>query len=102
MVSTERMIVAPSWFEMSRTIEQIMKREKRLNANVDFYSAPLYYMLGIPIDLYTSIFAVSRSAGWTAYILEQHAHNRLIRPRGGYTGALPNLALHPNRAALIP
>ncbi len=79
------------WFEMSRIIEQYVKREKRLNANVDFYSASVYYMLGIPIDLYTPIFAVSRIAGWTAHILEQHANNRLIRPRAEYTGAPPEL-----------
>jgi len=78
------------WFEISQILERTMKREKRLNPNVDFYSASLYYMLGIPIDLYTPIFAVSRISGWTAHVLEQHANNRLIRPRADYTGALPD------------
>jgi citrate synthase len=83
------------WFEMSRILEGIMKREKRINANVDFYSASLYYMLGIPIDLYTPVFAVSRITGWTAHVIEQHAHNRLIRPRADYTGAMPDVAYVP-------
>src|SRR5205823_8128017 len=74
------------WFDISRILETVMKKEKRLNANVDFYSASTYYMLGIPIDLYTPIFAVSRISGWTAHIIEQHANNRLIRPRAEYTG----------------
>ena len=78
------------WFEMSQAIEKVMKEEKGLNANVDFYSASTYYMLGIPIDLYTPIFALSRISGWTAHVLEQHANNRLIRPRAEYTGALPD------------
>ncbi len=75
------------WFEMSRAIEQFIKREKGLNANVDFYSASTYHVLGIPTDLFTPIFAVSRMSGWTAHILEQYAHNRLIRPRAEYLGA---------------
>ena len=83
------------WFEISRILEGIMKKEKRLNANVDFYSASVYYMLGIPIDLYTPIFAVSRIAGWTAHVLEQHSNNRLIRPRAEYTGAMPNVPYTP-------
>lgn len=74
------------WFEMSRIIEETMKRQKNLNANVDFYSATVYYTLGIPIDLFTPIFAVSRISGWTAHILEQLENNRLIRPRAEYTG----------------
>jgi len=78
------------WFDISGILETVMKKEKRLNANVDFYSASTYYMLGIPIDLYTPIFAVSRISGWTAHIIEQHANNRLIRPRAEYTGALPD------------
>ena len=61
-------------------------KEKKLNANVDFYSASVYAMLGIPADLFTPIFAVSRISGWTAHVLEQYAHNRLIRPRAEYTG----------------
>jgi citrate synthase len=74
------------WFEMSRQIEQVMKTEKTLNANVDFYSATTYYALGIPVDLFTPVFAVSRISGWTAHVLEQYANNRLIRPRADYTG----------------
>jgi citrate synthase len=70
----------------SKKIEETMKNEKRLNANVDFYSASTYYSLGIPIDIFTPIFAVSRMAGWTAHILEQYRNNRLIRPRAEYTG----------------
>jgi 2-methylcitrate synthase len=75
-----------AWFDMSQRIEALVKGEKKLNPNVDFYSASTYYTLGIPIDLYTPIFAVSRISGWTAHILEQYANNRLIRPRADYTG----------------
>jgi citrate synthase len=74
------------WFEISRVIEETMKREKGINANVDFYSATVYYNLGIPVDLFTPIFAVSRISGWTAHVLEQLENNRLIRPRAEYTG----------------
>ncbi len=74
------------WYDMSRRIEKIMNEEKELNANVDFYSASLYSALGLPPDLFTPIFAVSRISGWTAHVLEQYANNRLIRPRAGYTG----------------
>jgi citrate synthase len=74
------------WFEISQQIEQIVTGEKMLYPNVDFYSASTYYTLGIPIDLFTPIFAVSRISGWTAHILEQYANNRLIRPRTDYTG----------------
>ena len=74
------------WFDMSRTIERVVKAEKRLNANVDFYSATTYYALGIPVDLFTPVFAVSRISGWTAHVLEQYSNNRLIRPRAEYTG----------------
>ncbi len=74
------------WFEMSRTIEETVFREKHLYANVDFYSASVYYMLGIPVDLFTPIFAMSRMSGWAAHILEQLANNRLIRPRAEYVG----------------
>ena len=74
------------WFEMSQRIETIMKAEKQIDANVDFYSASTYYMLGIPIELFTPIFAVSRISGWTAHVLEQYANNRLIRPRAEYIG----------------
>ena len=75
-----------AWFDMSQRIEALVKADKKLNANVDFYSASTYYTLGIPVDLYTPIFAVSRISGWTAHILEQYANNRLIRPRADYTG----------------
>ena len=75
-----------AWFDMSQRIEALVKGEKKLNPNVDFYSASTYYALGIPIDLYTPVFAVSRMSGWTAHILEQFANNRLIRPRADYTG----------------
>ena len=74
------------WFAMSERIEAFMKREKKLDANVDFYSASTYYVLGIPIELFTPVFAASRTSGWTAHILEQYADNRLIRPRAEYTG----------------
>jgi citrate synthase len=74
------------WFEMSRHIEKLVTGEKKLYPNVDFYSASTYYTLGIPIDLFTPIFAVSRISGWTAHCLEQYANNRLIRPRTDYIG----------------
>ena len=76
----------PKWFEMSRQIELFVKDQKKLNANVDFYSASTYTTLGIDIDLFTPIFAVSRIAGWCAHVIEQHDDNRLIRPRAEYTG----------------
>jgi citrate synthase len=76
----------PEWFEMSQRIEAVVKAEKKLYANVDFYSASTYYALAIPIDLFTPIFAVSRVSGWTAHVLEQYANNRLIRPRAEYIG----------------
>ncbi|MBS1787497.1 MAG: citrate synthase [Acidobacteria bacterium] len=79
------------WFDMSKRIEDIAiaefdKKGKKIRANVDFYSASTYYMLGIPVDLYTPIFAVSRISGWTAHILEQLSNNKLIRPRSEYLG----------------
>jgi citrate synthase len=76
----------PKWFEMSRAIELYINSAKKLNANVDFYSASTYTALGIDIDLYTPIFAVSRIAGWTAHVIEQLDDNRLIRPRAEYIG----------------
>ena len=76
----------PAWFDMSQRIEALVKAEKKLNPNVDFYSASTYFALGIPIDLFTPIFAVSRVSGWTAHCLEQYANNRLIRPRTDYIG----------------
>jgi len=74
------------WFKISERIEALMKEEKAINVNVDFYSASTYYLLGVPIDLFTPMFVVSRIAGWTAHILEQYANNRLIRPRAEYIG----------------
>src|SRR5216683_1097603 len=76
----------PKWFEMSRKIEQFVKAEKKLNANVDFYSASTYHVLGIDVDLFTPIFAVSRISGWGAHVIEQLDDNRLIRPRADYIG----------------
>jgi citrate synthase len=74
-------------FEKSSRVEQTVHDLKGLNANVDFYSASTYYSLGIPVDLFTPIFAVSRMSGWTAHVLEQYRNNRLIRPRAEYLGA---------------
>lgn len=76
----------PKWFEMSRDIEKFVKSEKKLNANVDFYSASTYHVLGIDVDLFTPIFAVSRISGWSAHVIEQLDDNRLIRPRAEYVG----------------
>src|SRR6185503_12656531 len=76
----------PKWYEMSRAIELYINKDKKLNANVDFYSASTYATLGIDIDLYTPIFAVSRIAGWAAHVIEQLDDNRLIRPRADYIG----------------
>jgi citrate synthase len=74
------------WFDMSHKIEKFVKAEKKLNANVDFYSASTYHVLGIDVDLFTPIFAVSRISGWTAHVIEQLDDNRLIRPRADYIG----------------
>ena len=76
----------PAWYRMSERIEAVVKAAKGLNANVDFYSASTYYTMGIPVDLFTPVFAVSRISGWTAHVLEQYANNRLIRPRAEYVG----------------
>ncbi len=81
------------WFDMSKRIEDIVvaemdKKGKKIRANVDFYSASTYFMLGIPVDLYTPIFAVSRISGWTAHVLEQLGNNKLIRPRSDYQGGM--------------
>jgi citrate synthase len=75
------------WYEMSRRIEQLMLEKKGMFPNVDFYSASTYYLMDIPLDLYTPIFAVSRISGWTGHILEQYGNNKLIRPRAEYIGA---------------
>ncbi len=82
------------WHEMSRIVERVVKEQKGLNPNVDFYSASTYYSMGIDPDLYTPIFVVSRVSGWSAHILEQQANNRLIRPRADYTG--------PQEASWVP
>jgi citrate synthase len=76
----------PKWIQMSERIADLMLQKKNLNANVDFYSATVYYSLGIPTDLFTPIFAIARTSGWTAHVLEQLADNRLIRPQSNYTG----------------
>ena len=76
----------PKWIQMSERIATIMKEKKGLNANVDFYSATVYYSLGIPTDLFTPIFAIARMSGWTAHVLEQLADNRLFRPLSEYVG----------------
>jgi citrate synthase len=76
----------PKWFDYSSKIEQFIKADKNLNANVDFYSASTYHTLGIDVDLFTPIFAVSRVSGWTAHVIEQLDDNRLIRPRADYIG----------------
>ncbi len=82
------------WFEMAVKLHEHVNKAKGLIPNVDFYSAPLFYALGIPVDLFTPVIAASRIAGWTSHILEQHDDNRLIRPRGHYTG--------PGRRAFVP
>jgi citrate synthase len=74
------------WIRMSERIAALMKQKKGLNANVDFYSATVYYSLGIPTDMFTPVFAIARTAGWTAHVLEQLADNRLYRPLSEYTG----------------
>jgi citrate synthase len=86
----------PQWYEMSEKIEQFVRAEKKLNANVDFYSASTYRTLGIDVDLFTPLFAVSRISGWTAHVIEQLDDNRLIRPRAEYLG--PD---YPNRYVSI-
>lgn len=78
------------WYEMSALIDDTMYKEKGLMPNVDFYSATVYYSMGIPIDIYTPIFAVSRISGWIAHAMEQYANNRIYRPRGKWVGQ-PNL-----------
>src|SRR5271157_3564107 len=86
----------PRWYEMSEKIEQFVRAEKKLNANVDFYSASTYHTLGIDEDLFTPVFAVSRISGWAAHVIEQLDDNRLIRPRAEYLG--PD---YPNRYVSI-
>ncbi len=84
----------PKWYDMSVKINEVVEREKGLKPNVDFYSASVYHSLGIPRDLFTPIFAVSRASGWVGHILEQYTNNRLIRPRADYVG--------PSRQAYVP
>ena len=76
----------PKWIQMSERIAEIMRERKGLNANVDFYSATVYYSLEIPTDLFTPIFAIARASGWTAQVLEQLEDNRLYRPLTKYVG----------------
>jgi citrate synthase len=76
------------WYDVSRAMEDLMLERKGLHCNVDFYCATVYYSLGLSIDLYTPLFAIARAAGWAAHVMEQHMHNRLIRPRAEYTGEL--------------
>ncbi len=76
----------PKWVKMSERIAEIMRERKGLNANVDFYSATVYYSLDIPTDLFTPIFAIARMSGWTAHVLEQWSENRLFRPLSEYVG----------------
>ena len=76
----------PKWIRMSERIAELMRERKQLNANVDFYSATVYYSLGIPTDMFTPIFAIARTSGWTAHVLEQLADNRLYRPLSEYVG----------------
>jgi len=85
----------PKWIRMSERIAQLMREKKGLEANVDFYSATVYYSLGIPTDLFTPIFAIARTAGWTAHVLEQLADNRLYRPLSEYVGPAPGLKFIP-------
>jgi citrate synthase len=85
----------PKWIQMSERIAQIMRERKGLNANVDFYSATVYYSLDIPTDLFTPIFAIARASGWTAQVLEQLRDNRLYRPLTLYTGPQGPLPITP-------
>jgi citrate synthase len=82
------------WYEMAVRLHERVNRAKGLIPNVDFYSAPLFYSIGIPVDLFTPVIVAGRMAGWTAHIIEQHQDNRLIRPRGQYTG--------PGRRLFVP
>ena len=85
---------------MSHKIEEFVKAEKKLNANVDFYSASTYQTLGIDVDLFTPVFAVSRISGWAAHVIEQLDDNRLIRPRADYVGPAYPQQLRAHRAPL--
>jgi citrate synthase len=85
----------PKWIKMSQTIANYMKEKKGLNANVDFYSATVYYSLGLPTDYFTPVFTISRTAGWTAHIMEQLSDNRLYRPLSEYVGTPVGLKVIP-------
>jgi citrate synthase len=85
----------PKWIQMSERISQIMRERKGLEANVDFYSATVYYSLGLPTDLFTPIFAIARTSGWTAQVLEQLRDNRLYRPLTLYTGPSELMSVPP-------
>lgn len=85
----------PKWINMSNRIAEIMRERKGLNANVDFYSATVYYSMGIPTDLFTPIFAIARAAGWTAQVLEQLQDNRLYRPLTKYVGPQETVPVPP-------
>jgi citrate synthase len=79
------------WLEISEIIQSTMREEmdrkgKKIYPNVDFFSASVYYTLGIPLDLFTNLFACARMSGWTAHVIEQLKDNRLIRPKAEYTG----------------
>lgn len=88
MCDLELRVEQPKWCTLARLVTEAVWQGKRLYPNVDFYSAPLYFTLGIPIELYTPVFAVSRMSGWAAHVLEQYSNNRLIRPRAEYTGGM--------------
>jgi citrate synthase len=77
------------YFEITREVEKAVLANTRVFANVDLYTASLYHAMGLPLDLFTPIFAISRTVGWTAHILEQWSNNRLIRPRAHYVGHSP-------------
>ena len=85
-VKLSEKIGEPKWIRMSERIAELMKQKKNLNANVDFYSATVYHSLGIPTDLFTPVFAIARTSGWTAHVLEQLEDNRLYRPLSEYVG----------------
>jgi 2-methylcitrate synthase/citrate synthase II len=91
------------WFELSSRIEAIMREEKNLHPNLDFYSASAYYLMGLPISFDTPLFVCSRISGWSAHVIEQHDHNRLIRPRCKYTGprGLPYLPIEKREGGSI-
>ena len=78
----------PRWYQLTRKVEEVVTAQRKIFANVDLYSSSVYRAMGIPMDLYTTTFAVSRIAGWTAHVLEQYSDNRLIRPLSEYVCAM--------------